>query len=63
MDVRQEVTALIAKLDGPQGEDAICDLTFLTGALPFVAEAYYREPDARLRELLIYCPSCRTTLR
>src|SRR5262249_48557544 len=55
VSLQQEVAALIAKLDGPQIDNAICDLTSLEGALPFVAEAYYREPSARRRELLIHC--------
>ena len=55
MNLQQEVAALLARLDGPRAEEAVCDLTCLTEALPFVAEVYYREPDARRRELLIYC--------
>jgi HEAT repeat protein len=55
MGLREEVADLIAELDSPRGEDALCALTSSREALPFVAEAYHREPDAKRRQSVIHC--------
>ena len=55
MGLREDVAELLAKLDGPRGEDALCTLTSMSEALPLVADAYYREPDAERRQSLIHC--------
>lgn len=55
MGLREDVAELLAELDGPRGEDALCALTSMSEALPLVADAYYREPDAERRESVIHC--------
>ena len=55
MGLREDIAELFAKLDGPRGEDALCVLTSMSEALPLVADAYYREPDAERRQLVIHC--------
>ena len=54
-DLRRTVTELLAELDGPRTESALCALRNLPEALPSVAEAYAHESDGRRRELLIHC--------
>ncbi len=54
-DLRRTVTKLLAELDGPRAENALCALRDLPEALPLIAEAYERECDGERREALIHC--------
>lgn len=54
-DLRETVAGLLAQLDGPNAENALCDLRSLRGALPWVVEAYRCESDGPRRERLIHC--------
>jgi hypothetical protein len=54
-DLRAEVARLLAKLDGPAGEDVLCNLKSLPpGAIAFVAEAYHHETDHQRRQALVH---------
>jgi HEAT repeat protein len=55
VDLRRKVTGLLADLDDPRAENALCALRDLREALPLVAEAYGRESDGQRRESLIHC--------
>ncbi len=53
--MRKTVIELLAELDGPRAESALCALRGLREALPLVAEAYGRESDGQRRESLVHC--------
>ena len=55
MSLREEVAELLSDLYGPRGEDARCALLSMRAALPLVAEAYTREPQAARRQAVIHC--------
>src|SRR6266705_3517438 len=55
-DLKEEVARLLDQfLNGPRGEDALCNLTNLPQALPLVAEAYAREGEPGRRAEIVRC--------
>ena len=53
--MRESIQELLAQLEGPKAENALCALQGLPGALAVVIEEFYRASDAHRREALVHC--------
>jgi hypothetical protein len=54
-DLKEVVAQLVAELDGPKGQDALCSLVNLPAeALRLVAEAFHRETSGLRRQSLVH---------